>query len=187
MSDQERCPRCGDPMASMAIGGYQCGHCWHIETDQAIIKRLRIQIATLQAENERLKVGNEACQRKLFSSEHQLSLHIDKAKGEYWAWQGDGEDHLESLVCPVLISADDLLALQSTIDKLPTYADTGEAFVPGVDEAFSTHHGTITGGSFSVDLEGNGRWYFENEHTSCLVDCTCYSTRKAAEAARGKE
>ena len=32
-------------------------------------------------------------------------------QGEVWYWQGDGEDHLESLACPVLIEADDLRAL----------------------------------------------------------------------------
>ena len=30
---------------------------------------------------------------------------------EIWYWQGDGEDHLESLVCPVVISAEALAAL----------------------------------------------------------------------------
>lgn len=28
--------------------------------------------------------------------------------GNYWLWQGDGEDHLESLTCPVLIPAAEL-------------------------------------------------------------------------------
>ena len=28
-----------------------------------------------------------------------------KARGDYWAWQGDGTDDLSSLVCPVLIPA----------------------------------------------------------------------------------
>lgn len=30
---------------------------------------------------------------------------------EVWYWQGDGEDHLESLVCPVVINAEDLREL----------------------------------------------------------------------------
>jgi hypothetical protein len=41
----------------------------------------------------------------------ELRVHRDKAKGDYWAWQGDGEDHLESLVCPVLIRPEVLSAL----------------------------------------------------------------------------
>ena len=32
---------------------------------------------------------------------------------EYWRWQGDGSDHLESLTCPVLIDAKDLAALSA--------------------------------------------------------------------------
>ena len=35
----------------------------------------------------------------------ELLAHREKAKGNYWCWQGDGEDHLESLTCPVLVSA----------------------------------------------------------------------------------
>lgn len=38
----------------------------------------------------------------------ELKLHRLKASGSYWAWQGDGDDHLESLVCPVIIWPDDL-------------------------------------------------------------------------------
>ena len=29
-------------------------------------------------------------------------------RGEYWMWQGDDEDHLESLVCPIVIRPDQL-------------------------------------------------------------------------------
>jgi hypothetical protein len=32
-------------------------------------------------------------------------LHRDMERGDFWAWQGDGEDHPESLVCPVLVPA----------------------------------------------------------------------------------
>lgn len=32
-----------------------------------------------------------------------LTAHLEAEKGNYWSWQGDGEDHLESLVCPVVI------------------------------------------------------------------------------------
>ena len=53
---------------------------------------------------------------KLLDREHErcddlrrrLLLHSQKAADEYWAWQGDGEDHLESLTCPVLIPATEL-------------------------------------------------------------------------------
>jgi len=38
--------------------------------------------------------------------------------GEVWYWQGDGEDHLESTTCPILIDAADLRELLK--HKLPT-------------------------------------------------------------------
>jgi len=38
----------------------------------------------------------------------EVQIHRDKARGDYWAWQGDEEDHLELLVCPVLIHPSDL-------------------------------------------------------------------------------
>lgn len=41
----------------------------------------------------------------------ELQTHRDKARGDYWAWQGDGEDHLESLVCPVLIQPQQLIQI----------------------------------------------------------------------------
>lgn len=37
--------------------------------------------------------------------------HRDKANGDYWGWQNDENNHLESLVCPILISASDLRSL----------------------------------------------------------------------------
>lgn len=38
-------------------------------------------------------------------------LYAANARGEFWAWQGDECDHLESLTCPVLIPAAELRAL----------------------------------------------------------------------------
>lgn len=35
----------------------------------------------------------------------------DAADGNYWAWQGDGTDNLETLTAPVLITPDDLLKI----------------------------------------------------------------------------
>jgi hypothetical protein len=46
------------------------------------------------------------------------SLHRDKSVGDYWAWQGDGTDNLQSLVCPVLIPAKDLEAILDKRNRL---------------------------------------------------------------------
>ncbi|WP_111639961.1 hypothetical protein [Marinomonas shanghaiensis] len=66
------------------------------------ICKLQRAFEHLKAENDRLhsNLGKLArVQFRRFNDE------------ECWIWQGDGSDHLESLVCPVVISASDLMAL----------------------------------------------------------------------------
>ena len=46
------------------------------------------------------------------------ALHRER-QGEVWYWQGDGEDKLESLSCPVLIEAQDLRELLKKASRLP--------------------------------------------------------------------
>jgi hypothetical protein len=50
---------------------------------------------------------------ELDNARRELVAHREKAQGNYWAWQGNGEDHLESLsfACPVMISATQLKAI----------------------------------------------------------------------------
>ena len=47
----------------------------------------------------------------------EINTRHDKDKGNFWYWQGDGEDHLESLTCPVLIRAEDLRAIAKQLDE----------------------------------------------------------------------
>lgn len=69
--------------------------------------------------------------------------------------------------------------LKSIVAKLPRYEDTGEAFVPGVDEAWINIGGSCV---LSVDhAEHKDMWRF------CSMSWTklkAYATRDAAEAAR---
>lgn len=60
-------------------------------------RKLDEALAVIKREAEKLCDENAALHREW--------------NGEVWYWQGDGEDHLESLTCPVLIEADDLRAL----------------------------------------------------------------------------
>ena len=70
----------------------------HIEEcPQHPLSLARAKIDALAAENDRLR--------------EEVQIHRDKARDEYWAWQGDEEDHPESLTCPVLISASALRGL----------------------------------------------------------------------------
>lgn len=56
------------------------------------------------------------CRREIERLRTAITMHQDKARGDYWVWQGDGEDHLESLVCPVLIRPEDLIAILKTAE-----------------------------------------------------------------------
>lgn len=64
----------------------------------------------LQAEITRL-------QRELIDQRRVTATLRCERNGEVWIWQGDGEDHLESLTCPVLIRPEQLRALQQQIPQ----------------------------------------------------------------------
>lgn len=63
-----------------------------------------LEAALADVKKEAAKLQNEV-----------VALHRER-QGEVWYYQGDGEDKLESLTCPVLIEAEDLRALL----KVPT-------------------------------------------------------------------
>lgn len=91
---------------------------------------LAARIGTLQERIERLtRERDEATQqigeldtavvsltRELEAERGRLRLSIAERKGEVWYWQGDSEDHLESLTCPVVISADKLRGILKQLE-----------------------------------------------------------------------
>lgn len=46
------------------------------------------------------------------------STLIREREGEVWIWQGDEEDHPESLACPVLIQPEDLRAILGAAERV---------------------------------------------------------------------
>ena len=44
-------------------------------------------------------------------------LAEQRAGGEVWYWQGNEEDHLESLTCPIIISAEAMRALDAELSR----------------------------------------------------------------------
>lgn len=69
----------------------------HLESLLAELSRNRCLLEALETENVRVHQRNQRMR--------------DYAHEAYWCWQGDGEDHPESLTCPVLMSAEDLRSL----------------------------------------------------------------------------
>lgn len=72
------------------------------ETAESAVAALRAEVARLTAD---LAWANER--------ESRLRAERD---GNVWLWQGDGDDHPESLTCQVLIRPDDLRALLAARD-----------------------------------------------------------------------
>lgn len=70
------------------------------------------------AEINRLEGESAHWRSNYYAYLEELQNHRDKARGNYWAWQGDGTDHLESLTCPVLIAAADLRRLLSDVELI---------------------------------------------------------------------
>ena len=50
-----------------------------------------------------------------------ITMHEVSQGKDYWIWQGDGEDHPESLTCPVLIQADDLRSILADAKQAEVY------------------------------------------------------------------
>ena len=70
--------------------------------------------------------------------------HREKAHDNYWAWQGDGDDHLESLsnACPVLIHSEALREIIRERDRAQAaYCELREA-LREIAEASSNHEPT---------------------------------------------
>lgn len=70
-----------------------------------------------RSKEELLKAQLAAANERIESLVRELKLHREMAIGNYWAWQSDGEDHLESLICPVLIRANYLAAFIARAEK----------------------------------------------------------------------
>jgi hypothetical protein len=115
----------------------------------------------------------------------------------YWAWQGS-EDFLESLTCPILISANDMRdiqrnieRLQAIVDKLPKTAD-GVAIIPTMQQVYGGEQRVTKRRVYYSMLD---HWMTlptcedatKDEQTFPVPVSECYSTREAAENYQEKE
>jgi len=63
-----------------------------------------------QQRAEKAEAELTARDRELENERGRRRMAEQRVSGEVWYWQGDGEDHLESLTCPVIISAEAMRA-----------------------------------------------------------------------------
>lgn len=91
------------------------------------IQKLQRMAAYLLKENEKLSATVRELNIKQFRRFNEE---------ECWIWQGDGSDYLESLVCPVVISARDLQPLVKLRDELKLIPSEIEDSAPHPDDGF---------------------------------------------------
>jgi hypothetical protein len=106
-SERCDCPYCtlilkvappAEPPAAKLPEGYTVPEEWEWAGETTAGEKMLAGLKDALADSER-----EAVRLR-----RELSLHREKAEGNYWAWQGDGEDHLETLTCPVVIHPSEL-------------------------------------------------------------------------------
>ena len=56
------------------------------------------------------KVQLESCEAEITNLKNEVEALHRERKGEVWYWMGDGNDHIESLSCPILIEPEDFKA-----------------------------------------------------------------------------
>jgi len=66
-----------------------------------------------------------------------LTAKVEAEEGNYWSYQGDGEDHLESLVCPVVIQPKVLEKIIGERDSLDLQLEHEKALTARFRDALS--------------------------------------------------
>ena len=77
------------------------------EVYQNKIAALRAQLAQAQAERDRLR---EAYATETQRLQARIRTLEEYSAGNVWHWSAMDENHVESLTCPILISAEDMRA-----------------------------------------------------------------------------
>jgi hypothetical protein len=75
-------------------------------------KKADIELTAMKKELDGYKSACETANNKIHEQRIELTaLHEACKEKNYWAWQGDGNDHLETLACPIIIRPEQLRAL----------------------------------------------------------------------------
>ncbi|SER36849.1 MULTISPECIES: hypothetical protein [Pseudomonas] len=116
-----------------------------VRLDPFAVDSMHALIINLEKSHTRAKLHQRKHRDTVETLENEVARHrkaydlaIAQANKEFWAWQGDGTDHLESLACPVMIQASDLRQLSGAnlkrfecIGKGGSYELLGDAIPAG--------------------------------------------------------
>lgn len=101
------------------------------------------RICALEAENKSLRAERDSLRAT-------NKTILDAQTGNVWFWQGDGENHLESLTCAVVIGAEELRELLSRPTK-------NEEPMPTAERMMCERCGVIQTEAQSTDCPGGAR------------------------------
>lgn len=73
--------------------GFRLPQTYELNESQQLLRDVELKLASLSRDNE------------------ELAMLREREDGNYWVWQGDGLDALETIVCPVIIRPEKLLPM----------------------------------------------------------------------------
>lgn len=79
--------------------------------DKNVAPFVKVPEGCTPADAKMLREANHALAAENDGLRAELRRRTELERGVFWYWQGDGEDHLESLTCQVVIRAEDLRAM----------------------------------------------------------------------------
>lgn len=88
----------------------------------------KAQVEAMKAAVADAKKADEHYKQQIADLQVRLGEHVQKMAGNYWHWQGDGEDYVESLTCPILISADKMRGILAEVEAMRAVVEAAEAY-----------------------------------------------------------
>lgn len=87
--------------------------------------------------NKALRAHAAELEAELIEARRQLAA-VHAGVEKVWRWQGDGSDYLESLACPVVMTADTLRDLMARVERAEQTIKLTTAALMGFDEPMPT-------------------------------------------------
>jgi hypothetical protein len=117
INNRSACPHCGNSVQNGVPDGSprvrRCASCKHVFRAHAeeLIADLEAQLAEATRKCDGIVANYTADLRRLNAEIHRQRDLLRGMSGDYWGWQGDGSDNLESITCPIVILPRDLRTL----------------------------------------------------------------------------
>ena len=217
MNETKKCPDCGMPFKPGTLQDHEINRAWltYPPHNPGGLECLRRQLSAAQAELEQAQAacaGLPSLVRRICKERRNDCCWYEDGDCGNWkecsddcplatlraqagfVWQNDNGDLGPTPSDPGQAILDEFTMLREIVGKLPKYADTGEVFIPGLDEAWivSRRSGHSVRGVTRAACLSSG-WHFESLEAICDCDPEAtvhdadyaYSTADRAAIAKG--